>query len=170
LGISVRAATPQDSSAVAEVHVDSWQWAYRGQLPDDYLDSLSVDDRLTMWNQRLETTDTGVLVAVDDDGSVMGFASVGPSRDPDAPEGTGELESIYLVAGAAGTGAGSLLMQEAMDELRRKGFAGATLWVLETNQRARRFYERQGWSWDGSRSDHQIECGNRPIVRYRTPL
>lgn len=169
MGVSIRAAEPEDAHTVAEVHVASWQWAYRGQLPDDYLDSLSVDDREAMWAQRLGATDPGVFIA-EDDGTAVGFVSVGPCRDKDAPAGTGELEAIYLVAGAAGNGTGSLLMEEATGALRRTGYSSATLWVLETNQRALRFYERLGWSWDGSRSDHQLQCGNRPIVRYRIAL
>jgi GNAT superfamily N-acetyltransferase len=166
----MRAARPGDARAVAEVHVGSWQWAYRGQLPDDYLDGLSVEERRSMWTQRLADPDPGVLVAVDDEGTTIGFVSVGPSRDDDANPGTGELEAIYLVLKAAGTGTGRLLLEAAEALMRDAGYTRATLWVLETNQRARRFYERAGWAFDGSRSDHQFQCLNRPIVRYAASL
>jgi hypothetical protein len=45
-----------------------------------------------------------------------------------------------------------------------------SLWVLETNDLGRRFYERNGWAWDGAVSDHQFECANRPIVSYGRDL
>lgn len=51
-----------------------------------------------------------------------------------------------------------------------RGVERATLWVLETNQRARRFYEREGWAWDGTTSIHQVEGSNLPIVRYALDL
>jgi hypothetical protein len=41
----LRAATPRDALGVARVHVRSWQLAYRGLLPDDYLDQLTPANR-----------------------------------------------------------------------------------------------------------------------------
>jgi len=41
----IRPATPEDARAIAEVHVASWRYAYRGLLPDDVLDRLSVEER-----------------------------------------------------------------------------------------------------------------------------
>jgi hypothetical protein len=38
--------------------------------------------------------------------------------------------------------------------------------VLETNERARSFYEAAGWRWDGTTSAHRFDCAERPIVRY----
>jgi GNAT superfamily N-acetyltransferase len=110
-----------------------------------------------------------VLVA-ERDGRLGGFASAAASRDEDARAGTGEVTAIYLAEAVAGSGLGRALFARIQDELRGRGFARATLWVLETNVRARRFYEREGWRWDGSVSDHQIQCDRRPIVRYATEL
>jgi ribosomal protein S18 acetylase RimI-like enzyme len=114
-----------------------------------------------------------VLVA-ERDGALLGFASAGASRDDDATQGTGEVTgevtAIYLAEGAAGTGLGRDLFSGIQLELRSRGFTQATLWVLETNARACRFYERQGWRWDGSLSDHQIQCDRQPIVRYAAEL
>jgi len=44
------------------------------------------------------------------------------------------------------------------------------MWVLETNDLARHFYEKAGWIWDGTTSEHRFDCGNRPIVRYASDL
>ena len=83
---------------------------------------------------------------------------------------TGEVTAIYLAESAAGTGLGHELFDRIQDELRAAGFTRGSLWVLETNARARRFYEREGWRWDGARSDHQIQCDRQPIVRYAADL
>ncbi len=50
---------------------------------------------------------------------------------------------------AWGTGAGRLLMSAFVERLRESGFEDATLWVLDDNPRARRFYEAAGWTLDG---------------------
>jgi hypothetical protein len=65
----VRAARPEDARSVAEVHVASWRHAYRGLLPDDYLERLSVDDREAMWLGSFGDPDpkSGAVVAEVDD-------------------------------------------------------------------------------------------------------
>jgi GNAT superfamily N-acetyltransferase len=100
----------------------------------------------------------------------VGFATVGPTDDDDADSGTAQLFAIYLVPEAAGRGIGSVLLGRAEELMRAAGSARATLWVLETNARARAFYERCGWAWDGTRSSHQVQCSNLPIVRYARAL
>lgn len=165
----VRAAVPDDARAVAEVHVASWRWAYRGLLPDDLLDGLSVGDREADWASWLADPALDVVVA-ERSSRIVGFASGSASRDADALLGTGEVLTLYVTLDAAGTGMGRLLLGAVVAAMRDRGFHRATLWVLEANDRARRFYERAGWTWDGARADHQVRCANRPIVRYAAEL
>jgi GNAT superfamily N-acetyltransferase len=169
MNVRVRAATPEDADAIGAVHVESWRWAYRGQLPDDLLDGLDPAERGAGWGRILETGDADVIVAEDDD-RIVGFASASASRDDDATAATGEVLTVYVVEEAVGTGAGRALLAGAQGLLRARGHTRATLWVLESNDRARRFYERNGWTWDGARGEHQVECANRPIVRYAADL
>lgn len=145
----------------------SWRHAYRGLLPDDYLDRLSVDERERTRREHLEdpASEWGTLV-VDDAGRVVGFSTYGPSRDEDATPATGEVPAIYLDPEVIGTGVGRDLLAETIVALRAAGFTRASLWVLEQNVRARRFYEKAGWVWDGSVSTHSFECANEPVVRY----
>ena len=167
----IRDATPEDARAIAEVHVASWRAAYRGLLPDDYLERLSVDEREVQRREHLDdpSGEWGTLVA-EEDGHVVGFATYGPSRDEDAPPGTGEVPAIYLDPALVGTGIGRDLFAEATAGLRHAGYGRATLWVLEGNERARRFYEKAGWTWDGATSTHDFDCANEPMVRYAVKL
>ena len=167
--VVVRGAEPADARAIAQVHVASWRWAYRGLLPDDLLDGLSVEDREADRATWLADPELDAVVA-ERTGSVVGFASVAASRDADAPSGTGEVLTLYVTLDAAGTGVCRLLLEAAVTALRDRRFHRTTLWVLEANERARRFYERAGWTWDGTRADHQVQCANRPIVRYTAEL
>jgi GNAT superfamily N-acetyltransferase len=167
----IRTARPEDARAVAEVHVASWRHAYRGLLPDDYLERLSVDDREAMWLGVFADPDpmVGAFVA-EVDGRIAGFASFGPSRDEDVPERTGEIPAIYVDPAVLGTGVGRELFEAAATALRDAGFARATLWVLEANALARRFYEKAGWEWDGAVSTHLFDCANERVVRYAVDL
>ena len=167
----IRAARAKDARAVAEVHVASWRDTYRGLLPDEYLERLSVDDREATWLGVFADPDlrSGAFVA-EVDGRIVGFASFGPSRDEDASERTGEVPAIYVDPAVLGTGVGRELLEAATMALRDANFARGTLWVLAANSLARRFYEEAGWGWDGAVSTHLFDCANEPVVRYAVEL
>ncbi|MGH2693259.1 MAG: GNAT family N-acetyltransferase [Actinomycetota bacterium] len=170
--MKIREATPADARAIAQVHTRSWQVAYRGLIDQAYLDSLSVDDGEKGWEERLESDGAGVWVACEGM-NVVGFASVGPSPDDDDdPQKVGHLFTLYVAPENFGGGAGAALLEEAVTYLREAGFREATLWVLDNNAGARRFYERHGWGDDGGRKDcfgkrRPVEA---PVVRYRRRL
>ena len=167
----IREAEPKDAQAIAEVHVRSWQAAYRGQLTDDYLDGLSVEERLEQHRRSLEEPRAEWRTwVVDDGGRVAGFAVTGPSEDADADRSTGEVYAIYIEPDRVGTGIGRDLFEHAVEDLRARGFTAATLWVLETNERARRFYEVAGWRTDGTETTERVDCEMRPTIRYRVEL
>ena len=171
VGVVIRDAAPPDARAIAEVHVASWRWAYRDDLPAEFLDALSVDDRERMWNEWLAPDQPGAGTVVAEEGDrIVGFCGFAQGRDDDATERTAEVLTIYLVPEAAGRGIGRDLFASAAERLRTFGYDRATLWVMASNDRSRRFYEHAGWSWDGTTSEHRFDCANVPIVRYVTDL
>jgi GNAT superfamily N-acetyltransferase len=170
--MEVRPATPADALAIATIHVRSWQVAYRGLLPQDYLDELDPQKRLGQWETILETTAwpaTGTLLLTDAT-AIAGFAGLGPTRDDDDPASVGELQTLYLDPGHWRRGGGSILLRAVQDQLGRAGFVSAAAWVLETNARARRFYEGHGWRFDGTTKPHDWGTFVVTDVRYRVGL
>ncbi len=95
--LELRPAAVADADGIAEVHVRSWQEAYRGLMPQEVLDGLSVSERAANWARILGETGRGSQTLVVLDGSrVVGWASFGDARDADAvgagsAVGTGEL-------------------------------------------------------------------------------
>ena len=73
----VRPAELADAAAIARVHVDTWKSAYRGLLPEDFLDSLTEASYLDRWRRGIADNSSRVYVAEDETG-VVGFASGGP--------------------------------------------------------------------------------------------
>jgi len=179
--VRVRPATDADALAIATVHVRAWQTAYRGLLPQNYLDDLDPERSRGQWQTILAASEwpsRGVLVLTEraadagdgggDGPAVVGFAGIGPTRDADDdPASVGELQTLYLDPDVWRVGGGSTLLQAATDALTGAGFASVSAWVLETNAPARAFYEHHGWRPDGTSKPHDWGTFVVTDVRYR---
>ena len=171
--MGVRAARAGDAAGLAEVHVRSWQAAYRGMVPQDHLDRMDPAQRLPGWQQWLrDIRPPGAILVLDPgDGTVDGFVTVGASTEPDTdPAVVGVVMAFYLRPDRWGRGGGRELMAAAQDHLAGVGFAEAVLWVLDVNDRARRFYEAAGWSPDGATQIDDSRGFPLSEVRYRRRL
>lgn len=168
----IRSANHDDAARIGLVQVRSWQGAYHGLLPQDYLDHLDPARRAEFWKRQISgmSARAGLLVA-ETGSELTGFAAFCPSRDDDAnPDLTGEVSAIYVMPSTWSTGVGRQLMSAAVGRMTANGFTDATLWVLDTNDRARGFYAKAGWAPDGvTKTD---ESSGFPIneVRYRRSL
>jgi len=134
----VRLATAADAEDLADVHVTTWQRAYRDVFPPEFLAGLDRHRRIQWWRRMI---DDGGEVHVVGDQRVVGFCSAGRSEDA----GWGEIFSIYVHPDHWRSGYGGELLVAGEEKLRAAGFDRALLWVLEGNDGARRFYERHGW-------------------------
>jgi GNAT superfamily N-acetyltransferase len=162
-----RPATRDDVPAIAAVRIRSWQQAYRGSVPQGYLDALDVDAEAA---RREGRPLDGQHVAVGD-GSVVGWLHVGPYRADEGEDvpgrSCGEVAAIYALPEVWGLGVGRSLLAYGLGELRRLGLAPVLLWVLVANERARRFYERAGFRADGPVVGFEVGGVTLPEMRYR---
>lgn len=142
----IRKALPSDAKAIAQVHIRSWQEAYRDLMPADYLNSLeaTLARRESSWMGAIASGESPVWVA-ELDNQVVGWISVGASRDEDIAAGNvGEVMAIYVLAGYWHKGVGLALWNTGVHYLAAQQYPRATLWVLAGNERAIRFYRRAG--------------------------
>lgn len=171
--VTVRTAVLDDAAAMGEAHVAAWQGAYRGIMPDSFLDALDPQERAQQWQAVIERSPTpteGRRLVAELDGDVVGVALVWAARDDGSPPGLGELILINLAPIAWGTGAGTALLAECEASLAACGYAEAILWVATGNARARRFYEREGWSDDGGTRTEEVDGAVVDETRYRKAL
>lgn len=140
-----RLATVSDSRSLTDLHLDVWDEAYAGLMPDRLLTQRRADPtaRVERWRHNLAERATWVLDDPDRPGRLLGFSTGGERRDadPDLPEL--ELWACYVRAEAYGRGLGRALLRAAV------GVGPAYLWVLAGNARAIGFYQRQGFHLDG---------------------
>jgi GNAT superfamily N-acetyltransferase len=167
--MTLRIAVPDDAERIAEIHVTSWRRAYRGLLSDEHLVQLDPDVVTGEWRAGIEHPhpEGSSTWTFEMDGKVVGYVRAGPSRDEDASEGTGEIYGFYLDPAAWGRRQGRAMMRAVEDELSGRGYHELTLWVVARNERARRFYERAGWSHEPGPTNL---CFGAPEVRYRKTL
>jgi ribosomal protein S18 acetylase RimI-like enzyme len=138
---SVRHATPRDAKAIAEIHVATWQAAYKDLMPEEYLSKISVEKRLAYWREAIEFSEPQLLVATDGD-EIVGFVGFDRSRDAGTKSTVGEIWAMYVAPAHWGKGAGLALWDGAREGLKEEGCTQVTLWVLLHNERALRFYEQ----------------------------
>lgn len=147
--IRLRDATEADVPDIAALHLASWRSAYRGIVPDSFLDGITLEDRCMRWIRAVsgpEAVATETVVALDGT-DIVGVCSFGPSREPPLP--AAEIYALHVQPERRRQGIGTLLLDAALRRLLERGFRSAVLWVLTENNDARRFYEACGWALTG---------------------
>ncbi len=169
----IRRATVEDVDSICDLHLRSWQAFYRGLIPDGVLDDFAATQDERRERRRLQIASDGSTVTTwvaMHRSRIVGFALTNPSRDADATPGTGEVSALYVLPEFAGRGAGRSLLARAVHDLAEQGFTRASLWVLDSNARARRFYEIAGWRADGAAKTEVRPGGELDEVRYEREL
>ena len=144
--VAIRPGVPADAEALTRLHLDCWDDAYTGLIPQQILDARrdDVDKRVETWRTILGQ---GTTLVAEHEVGLVGFASAGPGRDDGPPDVALELQAIYVRAAHWGTGLGHALLVQAV------GDADCYLWVLDGNDRSIEFYERHGFRPDGGAMD-----------------
>lgn len=165
-GIVIRAATPEDAAALADVFVASWRASYRGVVDQEVLDHLDPED-ISDWLSTLIASPVATTwVAESDEARPLGFARAG--EDP-GDRRRGHLYSLYVHPDAHRLGIGTALLQRGLAALAERGLAPVSLWVFEKNRTARRLYAAAGFAPDGARRV-EPEYGAEEIRMQRPAL
>ncbi|MGW4886185.1 N-acetyltransferase family protein [Streptomyces murinus] len=161
----------EDIHGVSTVRVKGWQAAYAGMVPQDHLDALTVTEDARRRREMFERGGGTVLnLVAEENGTVVGWAALGPSREDDRRSQDGELLALYAAPDRLGTGIGKALMRQTLVAAQERSFHRLILWVLAANTRARRFYEHAGFQPDGASTDWPVNGVVVPEVRYGKDL
>ncbi len=149
--IVVRTADVADIGDISRVLAASWRTAYRGIVDAHYLDQIADDRWVQPLREELAAGTTDAIVACYGV-QITGAVLMRKSKMVQYPD-DGELSAVYLHPDWVGKGVGQILIDRALHELCNKGFAHAVLDVLIENQRAKRFYHKNGFEFTG----HTVE-------------
>lgn len=147
--ITIKKAEMKDAPIIADIHVKGWHGAYKGLISQDYLDTQTVEKRMSDWSEWLKDKNSDRFVAYLGNDPV-GFVAIGPLRT--APPGTSkirpiyssEIYGLYLLPEAYRQGIGTELIKKAVESFKLKKHHSMCLWVLKDNKRACAFYEAMG--------------------------
>ena len=166
----IRVATAADAAEIARVQVAAWQVAYRGLIPDAILDTLDPQQRASRW-QEILTQPGGITFVVEAESRIVGFSNLVPSRDSQAdPKAIAEIAAIYVHPGHWREGIGRELCHRSLQEASKRGLSSVTLWVLNTNLSAIKFYEALGFVSDGETKTEKLNDFELHEVRFRCHL
>ena len=179
----IRSSSPADAAQIAAVRRESWLAAYQGIISGQLLDQVTAPDGGARIRQsfRIRPWQRVIAAAQEQEPGIVGYAAFGPEQDVlDAPwphplttagtEGqVAELYALYVHPDWWSTGTGRALMDRCLAWVTAAGYTSITLWVLQDNARARRFYQRAGFGADGAR--HVLDdLGGVTEIRYRRAL
>ena len=159
--VEIRYITESDNrDAISRIYEESWKYAYRGIIPQGFLDALPKSH----WADRIDTPGWNMMVCIEN-GEYIGTSSFGKSRSEKYSD-AGEVITIYLLPDYIGKGYGSKLMAAVINELRKQGFKEVFVWVLEENRRARHFYEIFGFVCTNEYLEDNIGGKDLKEIRY----
>ncbi|MFD2831505.1 GNAT family N-acetyltransferase [Corticicoccus populi] len=152
--LNVRRANPGDAVDIAKTQIGSWRTTYKGIVSDEYLDSMSVEDRTEMWQQAIRQSK--VYVLEEDSGATVGFAAGGAHNSTKFEDYDSELYAMYLYKDSQRIGGGKKLFNTVIADLVEKGHKNMLLGVLADNP-ACAFYEHMGGTVIG---EETVEIGD----------
>ena len=116
---TIRPAVLDDTEAVARIYIDAWN-AGCGELMSQ-ADRTVTPDLTAHWSHDLTQPLPHRWWVAEHRGSIVGFAGIGPSRDPVDPE-IGELDSIAVDPPYWRKGIGKALISLALQHLVSDGY------------------------------------------------
>ncbi|MET0234836.1 MAG: GNAT family N-acetyltransferase [Kibdelosporangium sp.] len=156
--LELRPATSHDAGVVARIWHQGWQDAHQGNVPDELV---AIRTKESFWQRARQQVDETIVATVDS--AIAGFVMVIDD----------EVEQVYVAADHRGTGVAAALLTAAEERVAKNGHAKAWLAVVAGNARARKFYERHGWTDEGP-FDHAAPSEAGPIAvpaqRYTKPV
>lgn len=154
----VRLARTSDVDGIADVNVRSWRARFPAVLPAALLAGLNAGDLAMVWASGILNPPTPghrLLVAVEG-ADVVGYAAIGPSQDPDAEPGDGELLALEVDPDRQREGHGSRLLAAAVDTARAGALTSLAAWCPVADESRRAFLQSAGWGPDAAYRDVQV--------------
>lgn len=167
MNISIKKLKYSDSDLIFSaslIHALSWKRAYSEIVPKSYLDNLEDSHWVKYFTEGLENKNFEVSVLFKNE-TPVGVITYGKNDHKDM-NGFGEIRSLYIHPDHYSKGYGAKLIDYALKALTELGLNKAYLFTFENNYRARKFYERLGFTYRGRESSFDIDGTTFYDVKY----
>jgi len=164
---SVRLAMVSDAPAVGFVQAVLWTEVYAGLMPPEVTADFQPQSFAKVWRDSLEAPPSPahrLLVACAGD-QVVGFSAIGPSSDPDARDGDGEILVLGIHPQGRRVGHGSRLLNASVDTARGAGFRALGAWLPGRDEMTRAFLVAAGFAPDGAFRDRVLGPEDSDVLR-----
>ena len=163
---SYRTATPADAEPIIAVTMQGFE-TYRAFAPEGWRPPSASDESERL--QGMLGEDHVWYLVAEHEGELVGHVGFLPAArlsfarvdDPRLVH----FRQLFVTREHWGTGLARRLHAAAIDEARARGFTGMRLFTPGGQQRARRFYEREGWTL--ARGPWQDDGLGLGVVEYR---
>jgi predicted N-acetyltransferase YhbS len=165
---SLRPATPADAETLAASVREAFE-AYRAFAPDGWRPP-SAATELALMRAALRRADVWCLLA-DAAGELAGHVALRPAATApyvSTEPGLAHLWQLFVKPPWQGSGLALALHDEAVREAGERGFTALRLFAAAGQQRARRFYEREGWTARGA--PYELPAFGMAVVEYRRAI
>jgi ribosomal protein S18 acetylase RimI-like enzyme len=163
--MTYRKAKRDEAQAIAILHAQSWQVAYKGILSDAYLEHEVLPNRLQVWAERFSRREKNRWICVVvEKGELKGFVCVYGNEDP---KWGSLIDNLHVLPALKGQGIGKRLMEEAEKWITEKyPNPNFYLWVYEENHPSRGFYEKMGGENVETQLYDNVDGGSSNVLRY----
>ncbi|HBL84419.1 MAG: hypothetical protein A2Y17_04670 [Clostridiales bacterium GWF2_38_85] len=165
--ITIKKATIDDAIDIADIHMLSWEVAYKDIIPTEYIIEKNKT-RPAQWQNLLLKNDCEYFI-IQLENNTIGFITLAKPQDKNSDENYYELVSLYLHPDYCRKGFGTVALNYISSYTKALGEKYLILFVLEDNHSARLFYEKNGFLFDGTKKT--LNYG-KPLsaLRYRREL
>ena len=164
--INIRKALINDAYDIAICHILSWQSAYKGIVPDEYLKNMLLDKEklVERYRNNIENQKDCEYYCVNYLKKVIGWITINKNDETNI----GEIWAIYLQEDYWGKGYGKIMLNFAINCLKKLGSSDIFLWVFEENYRARYFYEKNNFEFNGV--EREVDRYGKPLIQLKYVL
>jgi len=153
----IRPARADDAERIVDIWASGWRDGHLADAPPELLAHRTRDAFVPRVAAAIDRTRVAEV-----DGEIAGFTMVHGD----------EVDQVYVDAAHRGTGIAARMMRDAAEQVRAAGHPVPWLAVARGNARARRFYEREGWT-DTGEFAYPAEIGDGeslPVPCHRMEL
>ena len=163
--LTIRPAVLNDAEATARLNFVTWATSFRGLVPDAWLAARDIAKHIAQFQKRFTTFGYQGMHIAEIDGTVVGFADGGATRDKSLPFDA-ELYAIYILKEHQGKGVGKMLFHAVAKKVREDGFHSMVVKTFSTSPFLRFYIKQGGESVYPYSEDWEVGGAKIPLVAF----